>query len=120
MMLKNKRAAVRVNANPVFNINDRKKVAAFMALLIQIDRRINANGKATNKAKLKKAKDALLEQDRKGSQPSNFTKAMKNGRREPFLLLLNTLSCILDQFINNFKACIYDRYSSSTSFFRYV
>jgi hypothetical protein len=120
MLLRNKRAVVRVSADPVLNINDRKKFSAFVALLVQIDKRINANGKETNKAKLKKAKDALLEQDRKGSQPSNFTKAMKDGRREPFLLLLNTLSCILDQFTNNFKAYIYDRYSSSTSFFRYV
>ncbi len=68
MMLRNKRAVVRPPANPVLNINDRKKFSAFVALLIQIDKRISVNDKKTNKPKLRKAKDALLGQYKKGSQ----------------------------------------------------
>ena len=109
MLLRNRRAVVRPPANPVLNNNDRKKFSAFVALLVQIDRRISATGKETNKVKLRKAKDALIGQYKKGSQC-----------RGPFLLLINTLSCMIDRFIINIKACIYDRYSSSTSFFRYV
>jgi hypothetical protein len=109
MMLRNKRAVIRAPGNPVLNINDRKKFSAFVALLVQIDKRINANGKTANKAKLKKTKDALLGQYIKGSQS-----------RGPFLLFIITLSCMFDRFIINIKAYINDRYSSSSSFFRYV
>lgn len=69
MLLRNRRAAIRPPANPVLNNNDRKKFSAFVALLVQIDRRISATGKETNKAKLRKAKDALIGQYKKGSQP---------------------------------------------------
>jgi hypothetical protein len=68
MLLRNKRAVVRVKVNPVLNSNDRKKFSAFVALLVQIDKRISTSCKTTNKAKLRKAKDALLGQYKKGSQ----------------------------------------------------
>lgn len=108
MMLRNRRAAIRPPANPVLNINDRRKFSAFIALLVQIDKRISASGKAPNKAKLRKAKDALLGQYKKGSQP-----------RGPFLFLKNKLSFIFDILILSLVNA-YDRYSRSTSFFRYV
>lgn len=108
MLRRNRRATIRPPANPVLNINDRKKFSAFVALLVQIDRRINASGKETNKAKLRKAKDALLGQYKKGSQ-----------FRGPFILFINELSCILDLLILSLGNA-YDRYRSSTSFFRYV
>lgn len=119
MLRRNRRAAIRPPANHVLNSNDNRKFSAFVALLVQIDRRISAPGKETNKAKLRKAKDALLGQYKKGSQAPTSLKLRRTGC-EPFLLLLNTLSCMLDRFIFNTWACIYDRYSSSTSFFRYV
>ena len=78
MMLRNKRAVVRPPANPVLNINDRKKFYAFVALLVQIDkhnnpstrelRRTRTNVKETKARDPTKAKDALLGQYRRGSQ----------------------------------------------------
>lgn len=63
---RNERIPARINV--AMPLDDRKKVEVFVALLAQIDRRINASGKKTSKAKLRKAKDALTGQYKKGSR----------------------------------------------------
>lgn len=104
-----KRLAVRnsMTIKIALPLDDHRKLEAFVALLAQIDKRNKVSCKET-KSKKVKSKDALLGQYRKGSQFCG-----------PLLFLLNTLSCMIDHFIIHSKACIYDRYGSSSSSFRY-
>ncbi len=91
----------RVINIPTFNCDDRKKFSAFVALLVQIDKCINADTHAeTSKTRTKKAKKA-----RKPCGPLRLSSG------QAFLLPITALS-----LWELFKICsigkAYDRYSS--------
>lgn len=90
-MLKKNRAAIRIPASAVLNSDDRKKFSVFVALLVQVNKRINPDEYAVPaKARAKKkTKECDLEKlHKEGSQ-----------NRGPCLLfIIHTLSCIFDYF----------------------
>lgn len=63
MISKKNRAAVRLPASAVLNCDDRKKFSAFVALLVQVNKRINPDeypATATHRTRTKKTKKSDL------------------------------------------------------------
>lgn len=117
MISKKNRAAVRLPANAVLNCDDRKKFSAFVALLVQVNKRINpeeyaAPARARSK---RKTKECNLENlYKKGSQSPTSLKLRRTGCG-PSLLLTTALS-----LWKHFKLCSIgktdDRHYRITSF----
>lgn len=106
MIIKKNRAVSRLPISAAINYDDYKKFSAFVALLVQIDKRINMDA-TTKKTRSKKAtKSALSKSCREGSQ-----------YREPLLFLItHALSFIFDRYKIHNLVNQYDRYNSTSSF----
>lgn len=109
MISKKNRAAVRLPVSNVLNCDDRKKFSAFVALLVQVNKRINPeeySAPARVRAK-KKTKECNLE---------NLYKEGSQSRGPCLLLMLDALSFIFDLYKIRSIGKAYDRYRSIISF----
>ncbi len=122
MISKKNRAVSRLPISAILNCDDRKKFAAFVGLLVQINKRINPEEyTVTTRTRSKKTKKIDLEKTYKeGSQKCGPLPSSPRLRRTCLLLIIDTLSCIF----NYFKICsigkAYDRYSSITPQPRFI
>lgn len=112
MIIKKNRAVSRLPASAVLNCDDRKKFSAFVALLVQVNKRINPEeytvAKNTRSKKTKK---------------SDLSKSYKEGSqyRGPLLFLnMYALSFIIDRYRTFSMVNSYDRYSGFTSLSRHI
>jgi hypothetical protein len=109
MIEKKNRTTTHVPMNAVLNCDDRKKFSAFVALLVQINKRINADEYADIRNCSKKAK-------RKGSQNGE---PLQFDLRQAFFLISYALSLMQHFKLHNLIPH-YDRHRCITSLTRFV